>query len=1234
MAQGSQNAIDDWLQETVLAPQKKQKRTRKKQQEIIEAPKKVSKLERSKRDSQAKRNENTLPKLEIVSVDYSFMSRKSLEEQSVCKIGLQKGKDITCTVDDPRLGTVDPTRFCGTCFKSNEECPGHYGYINLPEMLIHPLARGYVVLVLESVCNSCSQPLISAKSMEQQDLFSLSGMKRLTKIAELASKPNVRCQNKCPPNPKFKKTEAKSNNTISLHAYIGKEQRILTVPKVKNILRNISRDHARLLGFEKNNHPINFIIDSVPVIPPSARPDVIREGVIETDYITDAYISILKHGEKYILSMDDEIKRNEEAYEILFVYDHIILNRDKELKSTSRSSDKAKSIDDRFKHKDGLLRGALLGKRVDYTGRSPLGSNEILRYGEIAPPKVMRSVLTVPEIVTLYNYNYIQDLASNGKIEKLIKSTGDLQGRTLRFNPERLRIAIGDTVYRHSEDGDVVLFNRQPTLHKQSMLGYRTRFQDKASVGLHLSSTTGHNADFDGDEGNIHMLQGQDSITEAALFASAEYNIISGNTSSPIAGIIYNGASGGYLLSAVETLSEELVQKGLGSMIPNETDLSTLKARLKKHKIPENSGKGLISALFPEDFFYKKGKVKIVDGIFIEGRLTKKHVGPSDESNVIQSFWKWYGPKRTGEFITNANFLFNWYLAQAGLTVSINDAEIPENKRSEFLQNKNMHINNINDQIQKLPKLENPTPQELEDRESEIEDILRNGVNKANAEVTEILDESNNLILMMNSGAKGKKGNIEYLIGLLGQQFVNNRRPLRLVSGRKRWLSSFKVDDHSIDAQGFSRNSFFNGLDPDEFWAHQQASRIGLLSTAIKSVTGDTSVFIIENGIPRMTNIGDWIDEKLLDHKEAIKYHDERDANMELLDLSKFQTTVIQTIDSKGNLSWSSITNVTRHDPSKTVYKITTKTGRSVKVVESKSLLVWDLKTGEYVPKETVDISVGDLIPVSYSFGENFTKSDLILTSEFVLTRAAGFSAGTCLAKNTDNETETIPPDFFLAPKEFIKGLVDGFYSEIGDTTGGNISVSSKSKKLIEGMNILLSRFNILGDICSGDSYRLEIYSVWIKIFAKTFTLSNKSKQSWLNAMRKAKLSNQNFKIQEDTILDPIVSIEKMSSEEFPKVYDLTVPETKNFGLANGIQVYDTADIGDMQRKMVKAQEDLTVRYDGTVRNSIGFIFQMSFGDGFHTEQLVKSESAFGEEMYSFINLAEAVQRVNSEFKN
>ena len=823
----------------------------------------VSDFQKNKTSVEIFLREQKLKQLEMVSIDYSVMTKETLNKISVCDVkNINKTRDLTNTTDDPRFGTIENYRLCATCEKTNEECPGHLGMINLPEDIIHPFFRLTTMKVLQCVCNTCNKILLSEKHIVESGLIQIQGFTRLNKIAELSKDGKAKCTNGCPPNPIFKPQKSGDNEDVSMFCIkkVGKEeyQYQLSVAKIKSIFNGLSDKDVSLLGFI-NNHPINFIVDFIPVMPVSARPYVFRvdSNQKQEDYLTTGYEEILsKIIEYYQIDKEEtktsteEERREECLKKIIYIYDHSIQNCDQTHRRSP--SDVCKSINDRISGKGSLMRDNMMGKRADFTGRTVLGPNRSISFGEIATPNVMSSVLTVPETVTVYNHNYIMKLSDQGRIDYLCPSRGSFSGRKLKYDRQKHTINIGDKVGRFSENGDIIIFNRQPTLHRQSFLGYICNFQDKRSVGIHLSSTEGHNADFDGDEGNIHMLQTIDAQVEGRMIMFSGNNIMNSDKSGPEAGLIFNSIIGGYLLSDPDVnFTEKEFYEGLESINMyaktdySEKNFSTLFYRLKKYPhVKKYSGRSLLSVLFPEDFIYTfgnsdGGSIKIRNGIFIEGRLAKAQTGPTPGS-IIQSIWKQYGMQYTMNFISNANFLFNWYSLKYGLTISYRDVKVKNFQ--EYNRFKKKEVENLNKEVIRLPPLQDDVGDlERSEREQRIIRMIKDKETVIEKKFyDEYLERNSSLFIMLDSKAKGSQLQIKNSAAFLGQNFISQDRPEKLTSGGKRWLPTFHVDDNSIYSRGFAINSYLQGLNPDEFFGQAQSARIGMTDQAVQTAETGT----------------------------------------------------------------------------------------------------------------------------------------------------------------------------------------------------------------------------------------------------------------------------------------------------------------------------------------------------------------------------------------------------------
>jgi hypothetical protein len=195
------------------------------------------------------------------------------------------------------------------------------------------------------------------------------------------------------------------------------------------------------------------------------------------------------------------------------------------------------------------------------------------------------------------------------------------------------------------------------------------------------------------------------------------------------------------------------------------------------------------------------------------------------------------------------------------------------------------------------------------------------------------------------------------------------------------------------------------------------------------------------------------------------------------------------------------------------------------------------------------------------------------------------------------SNNKIMPSEAFIASELFIIGLLNGYFSSNCYINETSIEVTALSKPLIEGISLLCSRIGIFGKIINDKQniYKLNISSKWIQIFSNKIKLLCDSKNIKLKNIKS--IEDINFKEHNDVILDSITKIKLIDSHNYKKMYDLTIPITFNFGLANGLQVRDTASTGYLQRQLIKGLEDLSIKYDGTNRNARGIIIQTVYGE-------------------------------------
>ena len=1226
---------------------------------------------------------------------------------------------------DLRMGTCDPYLNCMTCGQNYMECPGHFGHIELAEPVFHYGYLDHLKSLLQCICTKCSNILIEKNDSHFKKFLSKRSETRFKEIKNLTKNINF-CWNCGIPVPKIRKeinaskisinivlerdvgAQLVDNKTGDVLENVKKITEILSPRDCYNILRNISDSDCTLLGFNPTvSRPEDLIISRFPVPPviirPTSKIDFMASSTME-DALTLKISDIVTANQRLRTQLDKETidsdNKNYSSTSYALLQYQVATFFDNESISLPRSEFKTgnqptKSISDRIKGKGGRVRSNLMGKRVDFSGRSVITPDPYINIDQLGIPKKIAMELTIPEEVTPNNIKYLTGLIKNGRDvypganfvlrHNYRDGKQETQKIDLKYLKKSIRLNIGDIVERHAITGDFVLFNRQPTLHKPSMMAHQIHVLDRDDVNtfrVNVSACKPYGADFDGDEMNIHLAQSIQAKNELKRIANVKYQIIGVKDSNPIIGCQQDALSGAFLLTQKET-------KIKGSEVANFLCNTSSENKEDIEMDREYTGQEIFSYIIPSGINNikrnDKGEIifQIKDGKMLAGILDKSSLSTAKNS-IIHFVWDKYGPNKTQKFIDDVQKLILNYLLKKGMTISFKDAilepafeeQIKKILDNVVLENKYLLTQYENEVDQISPTL--------------IEASLYSQMNAIGSDVGAILkknlNSSNFFWALVTSGAKGSETNLQQMMACIGQQALQGVRILKKVEGRS--LVYFHKDDDTPEARGFTRSSLLDGLKGYEAFIFTAAAREGLIDTAIKSVTWETPIVIIENNQPKYTEIGKWIDMKLDAEKNKIKHYSDRD--MELLDTKNI---FIPTMDMNGMVSWGEVSAITRHDPGTQLYEIKTYGGRKVIVTESKSLLIWKEDKKMFEEILTPDIKLGDFLPVTVNLTKPCVvkteielcdylpninkKQNLCLPDKFELNEENGIFIGLFLAeKNTNNnniktfirnwfnkynincdeehsisflndllgkgaENKYVPSEAFIAPETFIIGLLNGYFSGDGCVTKNSIDSSSASERLTEGISMLCSRLGIfcktyksqiksnnLNTVNIKPSYRLRISAQWAKIFSDKINLIDESKNEKLKNKRWIK-SHMKFKHHNDVVLDPITEINLVDVKQHPKVYDLTIPSTLNFGLANGLQVRDTATTGYIQRKLIKGLEDMSIRYDGTNRNSRGTIIQYVYGENginqaSQTELKINILNMDNDKLKSVFNFSEA----------
>ena len=768
---------------------------------------------------------------------------------------------------DSRMGTTDKSIDCATCGLNATYCPGHEGHIVLAEPVFHIGYIATVKKILSCICLRCSKLLLDKYKTDAKILEMLknkSGKARFNEIRNLTRNVTY-CQRfgyGCgTPVAKIKletKKKAASINIIAEYtrtivsdsgaADIGKKQKerqILTAEDVWNILKNISDTDCMIMGIDpKKTRPEMLIYKVFPVPPvqvrPSVKADFMASSTMEDD-ITHKLADIVKVNQrirKYKESVNDIAAKYRQDNRYLLQY-HVFTFYDNESMSMPKAEMRGKQIkgmSTRIKTKHGRIRGSLMGKRVNFSARTVITPDPTIEINELGLPIKMAMTLTFPEIVTPRNIKHMEKLVKAGPDKypgaNLVFQKSLSGKRTsiihLRYRKEKVILRYGDIVERHLVNGDYVLLNRQPTLHKLSMMGHKIKVINDPklkTLRLNLAIVTGYNADFDGDEMNIFVPQSKQTMMELEMIADAKTQFISPRLSLTIIGTIQDGLLGAYNLTNPKT---EIDWKDAMNIMAY-TKLKDYGVVKKNRKY---SGKELFSMIVPPKINIDRRDITIKNGIITKGRLNKSHLGPLKNNSIVHLVWNEYGAEMAKKFVDDSQRLVNNYNLYHSFSVGIGDMNIPielEKQLRVAIETKKLEINYTLTDTENNPDLQDAEVVE----ESIHADLSAFRSEKADKLIINNMKKDNNFYIMLKSGSKGKAENMGQMGGCLGQQTVEGKRVKKRVNGRS--LPFFHQNNDSADARGFIGRSFLSGLSPKEFFFHNMSSREGLIDTAIKT---------------------------------------------------------------------------------------------------------------------------------------------------------------------------------------------------------------------------------------------------------------------------------------------------------------------------------------------------------------------------------------------------------------
>ncbi len=812
--------------------------------------------------------EETIPSIpkRVGAIKFGLISPREVRKMSVTPVITadtydDDGLPIQMGLMDKRLGVIDPGLKCDTCGGRAGECPGHFGHIELVAPVIHVGFNKTIRKMLRSVCWKCGALLLEEPRKNEY-------LAQLGKYKDIGHLPDAVI------NEVFK--EARKSKQCP---YCGEEQREikfekpteyiedghkLTPTEIRDRFENISDEDVRVMGMNPETaRPEWMILTVLPVAPVTVRPSITLEsGQRSEDDLTHKLVDIIRINQRFQENRDAGAPQLiiEDLWELLQY--HVTTYFDNEVSGVPparhRSGRPLKTLTQRLKGKEGRFRGSLSGKRVNFSARTVVSPDPNLSINEVGLPLTIAMHMTIPVKVITRNLELLRQYVSNGSsvhpgANYVIRDDGR-RIKVTDINKEELieKLEPGWTVERQMINGDIVLFNRQPSLHKMSIMAHRVKILPDKTFKLNPAVCPPYNADFDGDEMNMHVLQTAEARAEASILMQVQENILSPRFGGPIIGGIHDHISGMFLL----TRNENRISKNGALELLRKSELSELPepAGHEDSGEPYWNGKQIFSQILPKGLNVefpaevcekcetcKKADcdndayVIIKDGEMLKGTIDEKAIG-AFKGLVLDKIVKEFGTSRGAQFVDDFTRLAIRGVMRTGLSFGISDEDIPRDAKTQIASS----LAEAEDEVSRLisayeDKELEPLPGRTLEETLEMRIMQRLGKARDNAGniAGNQLGLENSAVIMARSGARGSMLNLTQMAACVGQQAVRGERIRRGYAGRT--LSHFDKGDLGADAHGFVKSSYKSGLNPTEYFFHAIGGREGLVDTAVRT---------------------------------------------------------------------------------------------------------------------------------------------------------------------------------------------------------------------------------------------------------------------------------------------------------------------------------------------------------------------------------------------------------------
>ncbi|WOL00292.1 DNA-directed RNA polymerase III subunit 1 [Canna indica] len=826
----------------------------------------------------------------IKSIRFSTLSGEEIKKLAEVQVWNNRiyGADLRPVQNgllDPRMGAANKAGICATCHGNFTECPGHFGYLKLTLPVFNVGFFNSILNILKCICKACGRILLAENDRKMYLKKMRNPKADISMKNALMKKIRDRCKiSVCPwcgsKNGVVKKARASlaiaHDFSRSVDGSIEEVRTALSHIKAKSsfqvvhilspvtvlsLFKRMPEEDCELLNI--SDRPEKFIVTSIAVPPVSVRPSVFVDAGKSSN--EDSITSILKNIINTNSILREDLEGAAPPFKCLDCWAHLQIQVVEYVNSEAPSvpDSKHRGLVQRLKGKQGRFRGNLSGKRVEFTGRTVISPDPNLKITEVAIPVLMAKKLTYPERVSAHNIEKLRQRICNGPDKYpganfILLPDGTRQH--LRYVDKKTaasELKYGFTVERHLEDGDVVLFNRQPSLHRMSIMCHRARIMPWRTLRFNESVCNPYNADFDGDEMNLHVPQTEEARTEALMLMGVQNNLCTPKNGEILVASTQDFLTSSFLITRKDTFYDRASFSLMCSYMGDAMESVDLPTPAIIKPIELWTGKQLFSVLVrpnartrvflnlmvKEKIYTKSETMCPSDGFvyfrnseLICGQIGKTTLGNGNKDGLFSVLLRDYNSHAAASCMNRLAKLSARWIGNHGFSIGIDDVQPGEHLNQEKKRKIDDGYKECHDLISSYSKGEltlQPGCNAAQTLELKITGVLNEIRATAGNVCMKELHWRNSPLIMSQCGSKGSPINISQMVACVGQQSVGGRRaPNGFID---RTLPHFPINSKTPAAKGFVANSFYTGLTATEFFFHTMGGREGLVDTAVKT---------------------------------------------------------------------------------------------------------------------------------------------------------------------------------------------------------------------------------------------------------------------------------------------------------------------------------------------------------------------------------------------------------------